>query len=138
MIEQGLLAEEELANATTPATGTYKLNVNGTINASGNLTALNFSGSSSGANTGDQMNWLNISSQSGTTAGQRVPGSGVLDLDGDLAPVVPLRPVHLADRGRRGRVVVEPVEAVAPVGTVTLPHSQIATPENGKTLNIEF
>jgi len=28
--------------------------------------------------------------------------------------------------------------AVAPVGTVTLPHSQIATTENGKTLNIEF
>jgi hypothetical protein len=27
---------------------------------------------------------------------------------------------------------------VAPVGTVTLPHSQIATTENGKTLNIEF
>jgi hypothetical protein len=25
---------------------------------------------------------------------------------------------------------------VAPVGTVTLPHSQIATTENGKTLNL--
>jgi hypothetical protein len=29
-------------------------------------------------------------------------------------------------------------QVVAPVGTVTLPHSQIATTENGKTLNIEF
>ena len=29
-------------------------------------------------------------------------------------------------------------QAVAPVGTVTLPHSQIATTENGKTLTIEF
>ena len=29
-------------------------------------------------------------------------------------------------------------QAVAPVGTVTLPHSQIATTENGKTLNIQF
>jgi hypothetical protein len=29
-------------------------------------------------------------------------------------------------------------QIVAPVGTVTLPHSQIATTENGKTLNIEF
>ena len=27
---------------------------------------------------------------------------------------------------------------LAPVGTVTLPHSQIATTENGKTLTIEF
>jgi hypothetical protein len=29
-------------------------------------------------------------------------------------------------------------QALAPVGTVTLPHSQIASTENGKTLNIEF
>ena len=29
-------------------------------------------------------------------------------------------------------------QVVAPVGTVTLPHSQIATTENGKTLRIEF
>ena len=29
-------------------------------------------------------------------------------------------------------------QVLAPVGTVTLPHSQIATTENGKTLNIEF
>jgi hypothetical protein len=29
-------------------------------------------------------------------------------------------------------------QPVAPVGTVTLPHSQIATTENGKTLRIEF
>jgi hypothetical protein len=29
-------------------------------------------------------------------------------------------------------------QIVAPVGTVTLPHSQIATTENGKTLAIEF
>ena len=29
-------------------------------------------------------------------------------------------------------------QIVAAVGTVTLPHSQIATTENGKTLNIEF
>ena len=38
----------------TTATGTYKLNVNGTLNASGALSALNFSGSSSGTNSGDQ------------------------------------------------------------------------------------
>jgi hypothetical protein len=29
-------------------------------------------------------------------------------------------------------------QVVAPVGTTTVPHSQIATTENGKTLNIEF
>jgi hypothetical protein len=29
-------------------------------------------------------------------------------------------------------------QALAPVGTVTLPHAQIASTENGKTLNIEF
>jgi hypothetical protein len=29
-------------------------------------------------------------------------------------------------------------QALAPVGTVTLPHSQIASTENGKTLTIEF
>ncbi len=29
-------------------------------------------------------------------------------------------------------------QVLAPVGTVTLPHSQIAATENGKTLNIEF
>jgi hypothetical protein len=29
-------------------------------------------------------------------------------------------------------------QVVAPVGTVTLPHSQIATTVNGKTLSIEF
>ncbi len=29
-------------------------------------------------------------------------------------------------------------QVLAPVGTVTLPHSQIATTENGKTLSIEF
>jgi hypothetical protein len=29
-------------------------------------------------------------------------------------------------------------QALAPVGTVNLPHSQIASTENGKTLNIEF
>jgi hypothetical protein len=29
-------------------------------------------------------------------------------------------------------------QGMAAVGTVTLPHSQIATTENGKTLRIEF
>jgi hypothetical protein len=29
-------------------------------------------------------------------------------------------------------------QSVAPVGTVTVPHSQITTSENGKTLKIEF
>jgi hypothetical protein len=29
-------------------------------------------------------------------------------------------------------------QAMAPVGTVSIPHSQIASSENGKTLSIEF
>jgi len=29
-------------------------------------------------------------------------------------------------------------QALAPVGTTTLPHAQIASTANGKTLNIEF
>ena len=34
--------------------------------------------------------------------------------------------------------LVGSTQVVAPVGTVTLPNSQIATTENGKTLNIDF
>ncbi len=47
---------------------------------------------------------------------QRVARAGVLDLDGHLAPVVPHRPVHLADARRRGRGVVEGREPLAPLG----------------------
>ena len=46
-------------------------------------------------------------------ADQRLAGPRVLDLDRDLAAVVPHRPVHLADRGGRGRGVVEGRELAA-------------------------
>ena len=46
---------------------------------------------------------------------QRLPGAGVLDLDRDIASVVPAALVHLADARRRGRAAVHPDELVLPV-----------------------
>ena len=43
----------------------------------------------------------------GEVTEQGLPGARVLDLDGDLAAVLPDCPVHLADRGRGGGLVVE-------------------------------
>ncbi len=51
---------------------------------------------------------------------QGLVGPGVLDLDGDLATVVPDRLVHLADAGRRDRGVVERAEPLAPLGAELL------------------
>ena len=47
---------------------------------------------------------------------QRLVGAGVLDLDRDLAAVGPHRLVHLADAGRRDRLVVERAEPLPPLG----------------------
>gem|GEM_PF-4682243 len=48
-------------------------------------------------------------------ADQRPARARVLDLDGNLAPIVPHSPVHLADGGRSRRLVVEPGEAGPPL-----------------------
>ena len=53
--------------------------------------------------------------QLGEVAEQGLTGSRVLDLDRDLPAVMPDGLVHLADRGGRGRLVVERQEVVAPV-----------------------
>ena len=43
----------------------------------------------------------------GEVGQQGLAGAGVLHLDGDVAAVLPDRPVHLPDRGGRGGGVVE-------------------------------